>query len=81
MFTRIIVGLVFIGLGVVLIIYTEKFLEFFGRIAWAEEHLGSEGGTRIFYKLIGFAFIILAFGIMSGKLFSLLTWIFPARNG
>ena len=48
----------------------------FGRIAWAEEKLGMEGGTRLFYKLIGLAIIILSFLIMMGIVQSVLGAIF-----
>jgi len=48
----------------------------FGRIAWAEEKLGMEGGTRLFYKLIGLAIIILSFLIMMGIVQSILGAIF-----
>lgn len=78
--TRVIIGLVLIGLAVLFIVKTEWWLEFFGRIAWAEDKLGGEGGTRIFYKLLGFALIILAFMIMSGRIFDVLDWIF-VRDG
>lgn len=61
-----IIGVLAIALGTVLIIYTEWFVDNFGRSSWAESHLGSEGGTRLLYKLIGLAFILLAFMTMTG---------------
>ncbi|MBI2415565.1 MAG: hypothetical protein HYV33_02790 [Candidatus Kerfeldbacteria bacterium] len=79
--SRYLIGLVLIAIAIVLIVKTDWFLSFFGRIAWAEEHLGFEGGTRIFYKLIGFGLIILAFLVMSGKVFSILDWLFVRRTG
>ena len=73
---RFVVGIILIGFGVVAIVLTDKLMSWFGRIAWAEEKLGSEGGTRIFYKLIGVAFILLAFMFMSGRIFTILEFIF-----
>lgn len=61
-----ILGLLAIGVGVILIIYTEWFIDNFGRSAWAEEKLGGEGGTRLLYKLVGMAMILLAFMTMTG---------------
>lgn len=57
-----------IGLGVVFIIYSEWFYQNFGTINWAEEKLGSSGGTRLFYKLFGLGLIIVSFLGISGTL-------------
>lgn len=50
---RVLGGLLIIIGGIVMVIKTEWFLVNFGRIDWAERHLGFEGGTRLFYKLLG----------------------------
>jgi len=63
---RIILGAIGTAIGVVLVIKTEWFLENFGRIEWAEAKLGTEGGSRLFYKLIGLVFIFIAFTYMTG---------------
>ncbi len=76
MLMRVLVGLGIIAFGVFLIVKTEWMISAFGRIAWAEDKLGAEGGTRVFYKLLGMTSIVLAFMIMSGKIFTLLDWIF-----
>jgi hypothetical protein len=59
---KIIGGLILMALGTLIIIKTEFLLENFGRIAWFEEKLGSEGGSRLGYKLIGL--IIIFFGLL-----------------
>lgn len=66
MILRIILGILGTVIGLVLIVKTEWFIENFGHIGWAEEKLGTEGGTRLFYKLIGILFIFLAFTYMTG---------------
>jgi hypothetical protein len=53
-------GTLAIALGVAMIIKTEFFVQNFGSIAWAEQHLGSDGGSRLLYKLIGIAIIFIA---------------------
>ena len=73
---RYIIGIIFIAIGVVMIIFSEKLLQTFGRIRWAEQHLGMEGGTRLFYKLLGMAVILFAFMLMSGRIFTILDAIF-----
>lgn len=66
MILRIVLGILGTAIGLILIIKTEWFLENFGRIEWAEQKLGTEGGTRLFYKLFGLIFIFLAFVYMAG---------------
>jgi hypothetical protein len=64
----IIIGLLMVGFGFLLVVKTEWFLQFCGSIAWAEKWLGSEGGTRLFFKLLGFLFCFLGFLTMTGLL-------------
>jgi hypothetical protein len=63
---NIIIGLIAAVIGFLMVWKTEWIVINFGRINWAEEHLGSDGGTRIFYKLLGTLIIITGFGIITG---------------
>ena len=74
--TKWIISFILITLGIILVIKSEWFLSFFGRIAWAEEKLGAEGGTRLFYKLFGIALIIFALLWMSGIFYTILDSVF-----
>ncbi|MBI2482906.1 hypothetical protein HYV74_01855 [Candidatus Uhrbacteria bacterium] len=77
---RYVWGFLAVALGFVVIWKTEKLLEMFGRVDWAEAHLN--GGTRFFYKLVGLAFILLAFLYMSGWVGDALMFIFvPGSRG
>lgn len=58
---RYFIGIIMVLIGVLLVIKTEWFIQNFGNNAWAEEHLGTSGGTRLMYKLIGIAFIFFGF--------------------
>lgn len=49
--------------GFLLVWKTEPVVGFTGLSDWAEQHMGSEGGTRLMYKLIGIAIIF--FGMMA----------------
>ncbi len=60
-----IIGLVVALIGVLLVIKSEWFFENFGSISWAEEHLGTSGGSRLMYKLIGLAFIFIGFLVIT----------------
>jgi len=53
------IGFLFILAGIGLIVKTEWVVENFGTSSWAEEKLGTSGGSRIFYKLIGLALIFI----------------------
>ena len=56
------IGVLIVALGVLMVLKTEWFLENFGTIEWAESNLGTSGGSRLMYKLIG------TFGIFIGFL-------------
>jgi len=59
-----------------MVMKTDKFLETFGSIGWAEQHLGTSGGSRLMYKLIGIAFIVVSLMAMTGLLGELIIGFF-----
>jgi len=63
-------GMLITFIGGSIVFKTEWILQNFGSIQWADEHLGFEGGSRLFYKLIGvfvcFMGILVAFGLFKG---------------
>ena len=64
---RIISGLIGIGVGVFLIWKTYPLVNLFGKIDWAERHLGGGfGGTYFLYKIIGLVVVILSAMYMFG---------------
>lgn len=65
---RYILGILAVALGCILVIKTEWFVQNFGSNAWAEEHLGTSGGTRLMYKLVGIAMIFFAMMAITGLL-------------
>ncbi len=81
MIGRIIIGIIGIVVGCIMVIKSEWFLSFFGRIDWAEIHLGAEGGTRLFYKLLGMATILISLLIMTGMIEGVLMAIFGPLFG
>ncbi len=62
----IFIGILMIGVGFLLVWKTEWFLSSFGRIGWAEQHLGTEGGSRLFYKLLGVILMLAGFSAITG---------------
>ena len=81
MIGRVLLGLAMVGVGAVITIYANKIYEAMGPMAWAEEHLGTEGGTRLMYKLIGIGLAVLGFmvatNLLTSLIISILSAIFP----
>lgn len=61
------VGILAIAAGIGMVIKTEWLIQNFGTSAWAEEHLGYNGGSRLLYKLIGFVIILIGFLLVTGQ--------------
>ncbi len=68
MFWRIFIGVIGLAVGTLMVMRSEWFLSFFGRIDWAEIHLGTEGGTRVFYKILGLLTIFISLLIITGMI-------------
>lgn len=84
MISRILIGLVLVAVGFIIVWKTRKFIESFGSIAWADQHLGG-GGTAIMYKGIGIVFILVGFlwatNLWNAFLSATLgAWLFPSQN-
>jgi hypothetical protein len=70
---RIILGLIVAVVGAIVTIKSEWIFKNFGPIPSAEKYLGTEGGSRLAYQLIGIAISIVGFLIMSGLIGAVLT--------
>ncbi len=78
---RIITGIIIVVIGYFLTRRANWLLDNFGRIAWFEQHLGTEGGTRLFYKLLGITTIVIGFMYATGMLQDLIRKIFSPMFG
>ncbi len=76
---KYVLGIIFIGVGFLLVWKSQWFVENFGSIQFAENKFASSGGTAFFYKLIGLGAIILAFLLMTGSLSAILLKIFKPQ--
>jgi hypothetical protein len=75
---HIIWGIVWIVIGVLIIKYVHGIVETFGKITWAEIHLGGgAGGTYTLWQIVGIVIILLGFLYMFGGLGFLLKPLVP----
>lgn len=81
MIGRVILGLVIAAVGFTLVWKTEWYNANFGQIQWAEEKFGTSGGSRLMYKMIGTAALLMGFMVVTNLhsrfLFSVFGWLFP----
>jgi hypothetical protein len=73
MIGRIILGLIIVAVGAVITIKSEWIYQNFGGIPTADKYLGTEGGSRLAYKLIGIVASIVGFLIMTNLIEAVLT--------
>ena len=65
MFGRIILGLIIAAVGALITIKAEWIYQNFGPIPSADKYLGTEGGSRLAYKLIGILASVVGFLIIT----------------
>lgn len=78
---RYVIGILLIGVGMLIVWKANWLAENLGRIEWAERHLSSDGGTQMFYKLVGVLVIFIAFLMMGGGLGTVLRKAFAPGQG
>lgn len=73
--TQIIVGIILAAAGGFMVAKTEWFLQNFGRLSWFEEKLGSDGGSRLGWKLLGLIIAFIGIIMMTGSGDSFFGWV------
>ncbi len=63
---QFILGVLIIALGIYMVLKTNVVLKNFGRNSFFERNLGTEGGSRLGYKLLGLLLIFIGLVIMLG---------------
>jgi len=61
--------------GVLIVAKTEWMLSNFGRIDWFEQKLGTSGGSRLGYKLVGIAAIFIGLLMATGSIEGFMGWV------
>ena len=62
---RVLGGGVLAAGGVACVLYTEWLINNIGPVEWAERNLGTSGGSRLFYKLLGVVLVFAGFLVMT----------------
>ena len=75
-FMNILLGLIMAVVGAVITIKSEAILNMFGRVGFFEKYLGTEGGSRLGYKLLGILIFFLGILIATNLIGGFLMWIF-----
>ena len=73
---RYVIGLLVIAVGFMLVWKADWIVNNFGRVNWAEKYLGYDGGSRLFWKLMGLIVIFLSMLYMFGFIGGLIDLIF-----
>ncbi|MFA6171422.1 MAG: hypothetical protein WCW77_01335 [Patescibacteria group bacterium] len=72
---HIILGLVIIAAGAITTIKSEAMLATFGRINFFERYLGTEGGSRLGYKLLGIVIFFIGTLVLTNLIGGFLGWL------
>ncbi len=70
-----------IAAGVAVVIKTEAVLSFFGPIGFFEKYLGTEGGSRLGWKIIGLILLFFGFLIFFGLIDGFMMWLLSPLLG
>ncbi len=72
---NIFVGLLIAVAGFMIVAKTEWLLRNFGRIAFFDRYLGSSGGSRLGYKIIGLVAIFIGILTATNLISSFVLWV------
>ncbi len=71
----IILGFFVAGIGVLMVIKSEGIYKTFGSIAFFEKYLGTEGGSRLGWKLIGMLVFFIGVLMFTGLIDGFMNWL------
>ncbi len=71
----IILGLVLAVVGALITIKSEAMLNMFGRVGFFEKYLGTEGGSRLGYKLLGILVFIIGVMLATNVFGDFMMWL------
>ena len=72
---NIFLGLILAAVGALITIKSEAMLNMFGRVGFFEKYLGTEGGSRLGYKLLGILLFFIGIMIATNVIGDFMSWI------
>ncbi|MDD4901609.1 MAG: hypothetical protein PHE24_00530 [Patescibacteria group bacterium] len=72
---NILLGIIMAVVGALITIKSEAMLNMFGRVAFFEKYLGTEGGTRLGYKLLGILVFLIGVMVMTNVFGEFMLWL------
>ena len=72
---NLLVGGIIMALGIWMAVKSNSMLSNFGRIAFFENYLGTEGGSRLGYTLLGIVVTVIGMMVFTNLFGNFLTWI------
>ncbi|MFH0952227.1 MAG: hypothetical protein V1838_03490 [Patescibacteria group bacterium] len=78
---KYIISIITVVIGFLIVWKSNWLVNNVGSIPWADEHMGSEGGSNLLYKLIGLLIILVTFITISGCLSRIASGIFSTDFG
>jgi len=72
---QVIMGIIIMIIGAVIVLHSEWMLNNFGAMEFFERHLGSSGGSRLGYKLIGLLCFFIGLLIMTDMIGGFMQWL------
>jgi hypothetical protein len=72
---NILLGIIIAVVGALITIKSEAMLNMFGSVAFFEKYLGTEGGTRLGYKLLGILVFFIGVFVTFNLFNELMLWI------
>jgi len=74
--TRVLWGFIISAIGILITMKAEWLYQTMGPVPFAESRLGAEGGSRLWYKLIGIVVTIIGFLMITNLLGNIVLAIF-----
>lgn len=72
---HLIIGLIIIAFGVWMVAKSDSFLSNFGSIEFFDRHLGTSGGSRLGYKLMGMLVIFIGILVFTNMIGGFMGWV------
>jgi hypothetical protein len=79
---HILYGIALLAIGISVVLKSEAIFNALGRVGFFEQYLGTEGGSRLGYKLIGLLITFIGVLFLTGMIDGFMVWLIsPLARG